>query len=220
MDSRTRGLFLYSGLGARDSGLGIQDQGLSPVREVAPIIPDAPPRITVAAAIASEDAGLVSRLVPASDRLVGTLVHRLLQRAGFGPLAPDAVRDLAARLVRAEEIDESGDLDAVVDAAAAAYAAICTGDDVRQLYESGRRFHELPFTMTDATRVIRGTIDCLVETAPGRLTLLEFKTGRPRPQDQVQVDFYLTAIRQLFPGAQIDARLVYAGPTRRAERPV
>jgi ATP-dependent exoDNAse (exonuclease V) beta subunit len=63
--------------------------------------------------------------------------------------------------------------------------------------------------MTLRGRVLRGTVDCLVESAPQRLTILEFKTGRPRPEHQAQVDLYVQALRQAFPGAIIDSRLVY-----------
>jgi RecB family exonuclease len=59
-------------------------------------------------------------------------------------------------------------------------------------------------------RVLRGTVDCLVETAPGRLTVLEFKTGRRRPEHRAQLELYLQAMRQVFPNASIDTFLVYA----------
>jgi hypothetical protein len=58
--------------------------------------------------------------------------------------------------------------------------------------------------------VLRGTVDCLVETAPGRLTLLEFKTGRERPEHQRQLELYVRAMRQVFADASIDARVIYA----------
>jgi ATP-dependent exoDNAse (exonuclease V) beta subunit len=60
-------------------------------------------------------------------------------------------------------------------------------------------------------RIVRGTIDCLVERAPGAFTVVEFKTGRERMEDRQQVELYLQAMRQLFPGASIDAHVVYAG---------
>jgi ATP-dependent exoDNAse (exonuclease V) beta subunit len=111
--------------------------------------------------------------------------------------------------VRGEEIDESDGVDAVIDEAVAAYASICARADVRELYAAGRALHEVPFTVAVDGRIVRGTVDCLVETAPDRFTLLEFKTGRPRPEHQAQLDLYLRALRQAFPAATIDARLIY-----------
>jgi len=120
------------------------------------------------------------------------------------------MRERAARLLRHDEIEERDDVDALIHGAVDAYAAICAREDVRVLYAAGRTLHEVPFTMTIDGRILRGTVDCLVETAPGRFTILEFKTGRARAEHQAQVDLYLQAMRQVFPGALIDARLIYA----------
>ncbi|HYR93587.1 MAG TPA: UvrD-helicase domain-containing protein [Methylomirabilota bacterium] len=147
---------------------------------------------------------------PRPSRLAGTLVHRLLQRVGFSALPGDAVRALASRLVRPDEIDDLDGLEALLDAAAASYAAICASEEVRELYSAGRRLHDVPFTTTVEGRVLRGTVDCLVETAPDRLTLLEFRTGREGPEHRTQVDLHLQAMRQAFPGASIDARVIHA----------
>jgi len=182
----------------------IPDPGLDP------LIDSSPPRTSIATLIERARGEATPRTAPRSNRLAGTLVHRLLQRVGFSALPVDAVRALALRRVRADEIDDPGGLEALLDAAAASYAAICASEEVRELYSAGRRLHEVPFTTTVEGRVVRGTVDCLVETAPGRLTLLEFKTGRERPEHRAQVDLYLQAMRQAFPGASIDARMIRA----------
>ena len=199
----------------RDSGFGIRDQSPIPnpgLRELEPLIDRAQQRMSVASAIADDhERERVDRITPASDRLVGTLVHRLLQRAGGDELATsDAMRERAARLLRHDEIEESDDVDALIDGAVDAYAAIRAREDVRVLYAAGRTLHEVPFTMTIDGRVLRGTVDCLVETAPGRFTILEFKTGRERPEHQAQVGLYLYAMGQVFPDSLIDAKLIYA----------
>jgi len=187
----------------------IPDPGL---RELEPLTDRARQRMSVASAIAGDrERERVDRITPASDRLVGTLVHRLLQGADVGEFASsDAMRERAAHLLRHDEIEESDDVDALIDSAVDAYAAICAREDVRVLYAAGRALHEVPFTMTIDGRILRGTVDCLVETAPGRFTILEFKTGRKRPEHQAQVDLYLDAMRQVFSDSLIDARLIYA----------
>ena len=58
--------------------------------------------------------------------------------------------------------------------------------------------------------LVRGTIDCVVRSASDRMTVLEFKTGRPRDEHRLQLDVYRRAAERLFPGCAIDARLVYA----------
>jgi hypothetical protein len=113
-------------------------------------------------------------------------------------------------LVRPDEVDDHGDLQHTLDAAVEAYESLCSRGDVRALYQSGRALHEVPFTTSIEGRVVRGTFDCVIETGPGAFTLLEFKTGRERLEDHRQVELYLQAFRQLFPGASIDALVVSA----------
>jgi ATP-dependent exoDNAse (exonuclease V) beta subunit len=179
------------------------------------LVDSAPERVSVAS-IVSPDAGRFGshRTAAASGRLAGTLVHRLLQRIGIqdpgaGTREEQRVREMALRLVRAQEVDEHDDVQHIVDAAVGAYHSICARDDIRVLYQTGRALHEVPFTMSIDGRVVRGTIDCLVETAPGAFTVLEFKTGRERAEDREQVQLYLQALKHVFPGASIEARVVY-----------
>jgi len=87
-------------------------------------------------------------------------------------------------------------------------------EDVAALLASGRILHEAPFSMM-TTRdgsplVLRGAIDCLVQKDDGSIVVLEFKTGRPRPSHQRQLDLYVEAARALFPGAAVEGRVIYA----------
>jgi ATP-dependent helicase/nuclease subunit A len=211
----------------RDSGLGIRDslvrgsgdsnpESRIPDPGLEPLIDAAPPRVSVAAVVSTETERVRrERTTAASGRFVGTLVHRLLQRIGIrepgaGNQEPQSIREIAMRLVRADELDDLTDAPQAVDAAVEAYEFICAREDVRLLYQAGRALHEVPFTMSIDGRIVRGTFDCVVETAAGAFTLLEFKTGRERMEDRQQVELYLQALRQLVPGASIDARVVYA----------
>ena len=115
--------------------------------------------------------------------------------------------------MRPEDVDESGDLDGLLDAAVAAYTAMSARDDVRAIYLEGHPLHEVPFTMAIDGAILRGTVDCLIQTAPDRFTVLEFKTGRARPEHRTQVELYQRAMQEVFPGCMVDTRLVYAeGP--------
>jgi ATP-dependent exoDNAse (exonuclease V) beta subunit len=82
-------------------------------------------------------------------------------------------------------------------------------EDVRHLYLSGASLHEVPFTMREGEGWVRGTIDCLVRDDTGTVTVLEFKTGRPRAQHQAQLQLYRRAAEQIFRTDRVDARLVY-----------
>jgi len=148
-----------------------------------------------------------------SDRVVGTLVHRLVQLEGLG--AGEArLRAAAERLVG--ELAAGADPRPVEEPAALAEAvveaarALSAQPDVGQLYQSGDAFHEVPFSLRAGGRLVRGAIDCLIVTGTGSVTVLELKTGRPRPEHEVQLEVYRHAAETLFPGATVDARLVYA----------
>ena len=169
-----------------------------------------PPRASVAGAIA----GAVN---PAragsggsdSSRVLGTIVHRLVQRAGLGAGTP--VEELRAEVLRSlhsEQIFDGDDEDRTAAAAVAAYLSLREHPDVRELYASGDVLHEVPFTMRRDGRIVRGTMDCVVMSG-GVVTVLEFKTGRPRPEHELQAALYRDAAARLFPGTTVASRIVY-----------
>jgi hypothetical protein len=217
------------------------------------------PRLSVGALLdtgyAAHDAGTGDD----SDRLRGTLVHRLLQRLGLGdegrppegalhvddgPLVDDGthvddglhtqtslgrqdglhvagdqapaslatndegLRSLVVRLARHDERHEATD-PALVSDVVGMFRAICRRKDVREVYLAGEAFHEVPFTLLTDGRIVRGTIDCLIR-AGDLVTILEFKTGRRRGGHEEQVDLYRRAAQAIFPGARIEARVIYA----------
>jgi ATP-dependent helicase/nuclease subunit A len=144
-----------------------------------------------------------------SDRLIGILVHRLLQRAGFGADQSDEqIRRLAQTTFSAVSAAELVDADAVIPEAVARFRQILSQADVCALYRQGQPLHEVPFTMLAGGRLVRGTIDCLI-TSDDRVTVLEFKTGRPRPEHRTQAEVYRAAAQALFPAKQVESRLVY-----------
>jgi ATP-dependent exoDNAse (exonuclease V) beta subunit len=148
------------------------------------------------------------------------MVHRLLQRFGFD--GPDAkvLREMAIRMLRRDEMAALGatlTADEAAGQASDAYLAICANDEVRSLYEGGVALHEIPFSMRLDDSVVRGTIDCVIRAA-GRITVMEFKTGRPRDEHRIQLDLYRRAAERLFPEAIVDARLVYSAAQPRDDR--
>jgi ATP-dependent exoDNAse (exonuclease V) beta subunit len=148
-----------------------------------------------------------------SDALLGTLVHRLLQRLGaFNPAGMDVVEEAARRAVRLTDNVAQAALPALVARAARLYMRAREHPQVASIYGSSAVWHEVPFSTTDAGRLVRGTIDCIACTNAGELTVLEFKTGRPRAWHDAQLRLYQKAVAQLFPERQVRAELVYLGP--------
>jgi ATP-dependent helicase/nuclease subunit A len=148
------------------------------------------------------------------DAFVGTLVHRLI-RSG-GRLSVDRPIDelvtFADSLVTSEERVSLGDAAAAVGSAVDAWIAIMRQPEVVQLLESGERLYEVPFSMLVAgtpPRILRGSVDCLIRHPDGSMTVVEFKTGRPTPGHQEQLNVYVRAVQGLFPQAGVIGRLIY-----------
>jgi ATP-dependent exoDNAse (exonuclease V) beta subunit len=117
-----------------------------------------------------------------------------------------------ARLaVRAADNLAHQDLPAVVARAAELYMRAREHPHVAAIYGSPEVWHEVPFSTADGGRLVRGTIDCIARTGPGEMTVLEFKTGRPRDWHEAQLRLYRQAVERLFPGGQVRAELVYVG---------
>ena len=189
---------------AGESGVRLQPEDAP--TDFAPLVDTASPRRTVGDLLIGVATNEMTANSPrASDQLVGTLVHRLIQRVGFLETPPSPA--LVAQLLRAEERSDGGD--DVATAVVEAYQALSRHQAVRGLYGGGEVLHEVPFTMRHDGGWMRGTIDCLIRRG-NTVTVLEFKTGRPRPEHARQVELYQRAAVRLFPGCDVDARLVYS----------
>ena len=145
-----------------------------------------------------------------SERVLGTVVHRLLQALGTAtPVSVEDAASLALRLLRADEAAGLADRDTFARRAALAYHALCNHPDVRSLYAAPDIVHEVPFALRQDGVTVRGSIDCLVRLSPMEVTVLEFKTGRPRPEHAGQVALYASVAARLFPDATVTPKLVY-----------
>jgi ATP-dependent helicase/nuclease subunit A len=149
------------------------------------------------------------------DRIAGTLVHRLLQWAGSRRPTVGEWTDAFARLVRPEALVDVRDPETLRRTVVAAADALRTRTRLADLLAGGTCWYETPFSwrMTGTPEVVvRGTIDCLVVDDNGAMTVVEIKTGAPRPEHQVQLDTYLAALRELHSDVPIRGELVYGPP--------
>ncbi len=163
-----------------------------------------------------------------SSRLIGVLVHRLLQRVardGSAARAPDEP-SLQARIeaaLRPDDDLDGQDRERVIHRVSVAFRTLWENDEVRALYSAGTALPEVPFTMRDGDRIVRGTVDCLIlRGGPDveEVTILEFKTGRPSPEHEVQAALYTRAVRAAYPSATVKSRLIYAGWNQTGETAV
>ncbi len=169
---------------------------------------------SVGRAVADADEWSVTAPGAKTDQLVGTLTHRLFQRqpkvAGLDELA-----GVARTLLTSEEL--AGAEPGVVERAVQAFVAIRQRPEVAELLASGECLFEVPFSYrAEAAEaggdIVRGTVDCLVIQPSGHAVVVEFKTGRRRPEHERQLEVYAAAIQAAWPGRAIATRLIYADP--------
>ena len=167
-------------------------------------------RVTVSALSGDVEASTLRRSDgDRSSRWIGILVHRLLQREEFiTEPRDDDLRRMAETMLDPAVLVELEDPAAVIECAVTSFQQISSRAEIRDLYRSGRPYHEVPFTMAVAGRIVRGTIDCLIASNEN-VTVLEFKTGRPHPEHQAQAEVYRAAAQALFPAVTVESRLVY-----------
>ena len=147
---------------------------------------------------------------PAGGRLVGRLVHRLLARFPPGPAADEAiVLATVQALVTDEERAQVPELDAAIARAVALHRRLASRPDVQALFAEGTAAFEVPVSLVQDGRVLRGTIDCLIRRPDGALVVVEVKTGPPRPEHQRQLEAYLGAIQALGPAIRATGCLVH-----------
>jgi RecB family exonuclease len=142
----------------------------------------------------------------------------MFQRGVRGDAGVAVCAAAARRLVNDEELTSIADVDAFAGRAAAVFARMWAKPDVRAALDGAECLYEVPVSLTwsDAESegrpaVLRGVIDCLVRRPDGRVIVLDFKTGTTRLADRRQLDAYVQAAGQLFPGAPVEGLLVYAG---------
>jgi RecB family exonuclease len=150
-----------------------------------------------------------------TERLTGTLVHRLFERRLPPTATASDVRLAVPLLVRAEELVDVADVPALEQSVVDLYLALRSREDVSGLLGGGTCLYEVPFSyqpqngdLADQV-LIRGVVDCLVVTPDGQVTVLEFKTGQPRPEHERQAGVYADAIGALFGQNRVAVKIVY-----------
>jgi ATP-dependent helicase/nuclease subunit A len=149
----------------------------------------------------------------ASYRVVGTLVHRLLQASrreeAIASLDVDHLRRRAESLLRPEEKVELDAFDEMIDRALEIFMALRERPELLAAPADGERFDEVPFSYrVSPLAIVRGAIDQLV-SAGRQVTVFELKTGSRKPEHQQQLDLYLEAMRARDPAATVNGHVIY-----------
>jgi ATP-dependent helicase/nuclease subunit A len=197
--------------GVETSGvLAMRDAGIA-ADDFEPLPASPGPMASTAAVTGWNDAPDEDARGPSSERLLGTVVHRLVLACGLGEGDEETLLSTASQLLRPEETADLEDRDVWLAGVVRAFRALCGRPEVIEALQARDVFYEVPFSLADSGGIVRGTIDCLFVDELGRLTVLEFKTGRPRPEHAAQVQLYARAVQALFPGSPVSASVVYTG---------
>jgi hypothetical protein len=84
--------------------------------------------------------------------------------------------------------------------------------DVEALLASGECLYEVPvsFLAPDGSGArVRGAVDCVIVASDGGLTVLELKTGRPRPDHEAQAALYARAVEAAFGAKDVKSVVCY-----------
>lgn len=172
--------------------------------DVAPLPADGTPRVAATAdSTDDEDAEVEDGY--GSTRSLGLLVHRLLAEARTrGVSGVPALTALAAAL--ADTTDTGTD---ITSRAAVLCQGLLDSDALSDVPADASVVFEAAYSRLRSDGVVeRGAVDCLI-VAGDAVTVLEFKTGRPRTEHERQLAAYVEAVRQQYPGRPVDGRVIY-----------
>ena len=149
------------------------------------------------------------------NMILGVLVHRLFQARPIGlPSDPAAELATAHALLLPADSGAIPDRDSLVKDSLVIWRRLAARPDVRSVLSAGQALYEVPFSMVkgqgSARSILCGVIDCLVQKDDGSVVVVEFKTGRPSPPHQRQLDLYVEAARALYPNSLVEGCLIYA----------
>ena len=137
----------------------------------------------------------------ASARAFGALVHRAVAAGALE--AEGEERDaIVTRL--------GVDLDAETrEQARVALARLAARDDVRELITEADVHHEVPLSWTAPDgSTVRAVLDAVVAHKDGRITVVEFKTGRAQLADGRQLADYVEGLARLLRGKIVSGRTI------------
>jgi hypothetical protein len=146
------------------------------------------------------------------ERLVGTLVHRMFQRR-IDPALPDEVlATTVASLIGQADLVDLDDPRVTAREAIEVFRALRGRPDIDALLASGECLYEVPisFLAPDGSGAcVRGAVDCVIVRPDGRATVLELKTGRPRPEHEAQAALYAGAVEAAFGAGPVNFVVCY-----------
>ena len=135
------------------------------------------------------------------DRLACLLTHRLLRSEPKKVMSIGEVKVYATGLVRAHEVSGFEVPEEAAQRATLAYMKLCRNPAFLLLLRGGQCFYDVPFSLqvpkSKDGELVRGSIDCLIRSSDGRVTLLDVSSATTTNGSRLDKDLKVT--RMLFP---------------------
>jgi ATP-dependent exoDNAse (exonuclease V) beta subunit len=177
---------------------------------------DSLPRISVSALVREQTGEEISpwALNPI-DLAVGGAVHRMFE---YDVQLTDALVDVAEAVLPDLSGHRPSEKARAAKKAADLYTRLRQQPELQDLLTKGRVLREVPFALHGKERIVYGAIDSLI-LAAGQAVVIDYKTGKSRPEHRLQMELYLEAVRALFPGHQALGLVFYPQGTPLKVRP-
>jgi ATP-dependent helicase/nuclease subunit A len=182
------------------------------VAEIEKVVDTFPKRVPATSASRVRRVTAVASAFAPNEAAVGALVHRIVASAHQLEHLVDGEARLrwVRGLMKADDVAALEDPGACAGAALDCWIRLSGRPEVVELLSLPGRQHEIPFSLRQHGTIVRGTIDCLVRKPDQTLVVVEFKTGQPRDEHQLQLDQYVRAAQEMFPGGTVEGRLIYS----------
>lgn len=132
-------------------------------------------------------------------------VHRLFEYQ----VAPDGELVEAAAAVLPDTPGRSpSERRTAAQKAADFYTRLSSQTKLQEVFAKGQTFREVPFSLTRGDQTLRGVVDSLV-VRPDWVTVVDYKTGRSRPEHRLQMEIYLEAVVALYPDRAVEGMIFY-----------
>jgi len=137
-----------------------------------------------------------------ADHLACLLTCRLLRSGPKEVTGIEEVKAYVAGLVRAHEVSGFEVPEEAFERAALAYMKLCRNPDFLLLLRDAQCFYDVPFSLqaqeSEGNDFVRGSIDCLIRSSGGRVTLLDVSSVATTTNGN-RLDRDLEVVKLLFP---------------------
>lgn len=143
------------------------------------------------------------------SRKIGRTVHQLFE---YAVSINEKLEQIADALLSKCPEQTPVDRKKTIRKVTSFYRQLHSHQELTRLLQNGKVEREVPFVLIRENQRIRGIIDSLI-LLQDRAIVIDYKTGQPSENHQLQMGIYLEATRTLFPKHEIEGLIFYPDGT-------